>query len=76
MNVGCPICGAGYYYGIRRAGQRCWDLSRQQARPCVGRLIPLDDLLTAEWRFEDAPGEDPREPDILRAMGYQRVDPG
>jgi hypothetical protein len=67
--VGCPICGAGHFL-IRRPGQRCGDLSRGQARPCAGRLISRDDLLAAEWRFEELPGNDPREPAILRAMGY------
>lgn len=64
--VSCPICGTAYSM-IKRAGQRCDDLSRDQARPCVGRLIPDHELERAEWRFLH-PHEDSRSADILKAM--------
>jgi hypothetical protein len=59
----CPVCLRRYEQPADRdlswpwrvrAGSRCGDLSDHQARPCVGRLMPIDDYRRAEWRQSEA----------------------
>ena len=45
----CPVCMT-QYWGIRRPGQVCADLSQDQQRNCVGRVIRAEAFAQAEWR--------------------------
>ena len=53
----CPVCQMTYQrYPLSdcpkwwKLGGKCGDLSNGQHRPCVGRLMPLEDWIRAEWR--------------------------
>lgn len=71
----CPICGTNYTNvpdGLppTKAGDRCDDLSQDQRRNCVGRLIPTEEIELAEWRFPYP--EDPRPGRIIAEMRRSR----
>lgn len=46
----CPVCLTTYSPDVRRVGARCHDRSQHQLRPCVGRVMSVEDFDTAEWR--------------------------
>lgn len=48
--VVCPICLT--WYGFRKPGEQCGDLSQNQVARCVGRLIPEVEFRRAGWRKE------------------------
>ena len=59
----CPICLTSYSGDFRRVGSRCGDLSQRQRNNCVGRVMPVDDFLRAEWRSEVS-----TDPEVQRAL--------
>jgi len=59
----CPVCLVAYARGLggREAGDRCGNVGNGQERPCVGRLMPQEDLEAAEWVYPREYGApDPR----------------
>jgi hypothetical protein len=47
----CPVCTCAYAAEVWPPGSQCSDLSHDQARPCVGRVMPYVEFQRAEWKL-------------------------